>query len=172
MKLDRIDLGILRALQVDGRLSAQALSERVSLSPRACLDRIRRLESGGYIVGYRALLDRTKLGAGVAVFAQITLTDQRSTTRRSFERRIERCDEVVGCWLVSGEFDYLVRMVCPNLDVYHQITNAWIDDLSMSVARVVSNAELETVKSAGEVPANVLAEDPPAARSDASTGPG
>ncbi len=154
--LDRIDLGILRALQQDGRLSAQALSERVSLSPRACLDRIRRLESAGYITGYRALLDRARLGAGIAVFAQITLTDQRTTTRQRFEARIARCDEVVGCWLVSGEFDYLVRLVCPDLDAYHRISNAWIDDLSMSVARVVSNAELETVKSVGEVPASAL----------------
>ncbi len=156
LRLDRIDLGILRALQQDGRLSAQALSEQVSLSPRACLDRIRRLESAGYIRGYRALLDRTLLGAGVAVFAQVTLTDQRSTTRRRFETRIARCDEVVGCWLVSGEFDYLVRMVCADLASYHRITDGWIDDLSMSVARVVTNAELETVKLAGEVPPSLM----------------
>jgi DNA-binding Lrp family transcriptional regulator len=152
MKPDRIDLEILRLLQQDGRLSSQALSAKVKLSARACLDRLRRLEAAGYIRGYTARIDRDKLGASVSVFAQVTLTDQRRATRDRFESRIARCDEVVACYLVSGEYDYLVRLVCGDLAHYHRITDAWIDDLTMSVARVVSNAELQTVKEFSGVP--------------------
>lgn len=160
-RLDRIDRQILQELQHDGRLSAQGLSERVHLSPRACLDRIRRLEQDGYIHGYRALIDRRRLGSSVSMFAQVTLVDQRSTTRSGFEARIARTDEVTACWLVGGEFDYLMRLVCADLPHYHRLTDAWIDDLAMGVARVVSLPELASVKEAAGVPVALLQDDGP-----------
>ena len=121
MKPDRIDLEILRLLQQDGRLSSQALSAKVKLSARACLDRLRRLEAAGYIRGYTARIDRDKLGASVSVFAQVTLTDQRRATRDRFESRIARCDEVVACYLVSGEYDYLLRIVVKDTRDYERL---------------------------------------------------
>ena len=144
--LDRIDRRILAILQSDGRISHAALAERVSLSPRACLDRVRRLEREGYISGYRACIDPRRIGQLVAVTAEVTLTDQRRATRQVFEKRLLACPEVIECHMVSGAFDYIVRFACPDLDYYRELTSSWIDDPGMGVARVVSCPELETVK--------------------------
>lgn len=144
--LDAIDLEILRALQADGRLTNPALCERVGLSPRACLDRVRRLEREGRIAGYRADVARDVAGPLVVVHTEVMLVDQRQATLAQFERRAARCPEVIACYLVSGPYDYLVRFACRDLDHYQRISDAWINDLSMGVARIVSHTELKTVK--------------------------
>jgi DNA-binding Lrp family transcriptional regulator len=144
--LDATDLRILRALQGDGRITNQALAERVGLSPRACLDRVRRLEREHGIEGYRAVIGRVALGAVVVVFTEVTLVDQRQTTLQQFERRAAKCPEVVACYLVSGQYDYLVRFACRDMDHYQSISDAWINDRSMGVARIVSHTELRVVK--------------------------
>lgn len=144
--LDTIDLEILRALQADGRLSNPALCERVGLSPRACLDRVRRLEREGRIAGYRAEVARDAGGPIVVVHTEVMLVDQRQATLAQFERRASKCPEVIACYLVSGPYDYLVRFACRDLDHYQRISDAWINDLSMGVARIVSHTELKTVK--------------------------
>src|SRR3954467_7809331 len=109
MQLDRADLKLLELLQRDGRATVQALSESIHLSARATLNRVRRLESEGVIEGYRALLKRTALGEHSGVFAEIALKDQRQAAIQRFERRMATAHEVVGCWVVSGRYDYLVR---------------------------------------------------------------
>lgn len=144
--MDAKDREILRALQADGRLTHPALAERVALSPRACLDRVRRLERERRIVGYRALVAREAVDAAVAVHTEVVLVDQRQATLAQFERRVLQCPEVVACHLVSGPFDYLVRLACRDLDHYQRISDAWINDLSMGVARIVSHTELRAVK--------------------------
>ena len=132
MALDRVDQTLLELLQRDGRMSAQALSEEVNLSARATLNRIRRLEDDGLIAGYRALLARKALGEHVSVFAEIALKDQRP--------------EVIACHLVSGRYDYLVRLACRDLAHYRDLTNTWIDDIGLGIDKVVTSTELQTVK--------------------------
>jgi len=129
--LDRIDRQILELLQKDGRITNQALSERVALSPRACLDRVRRLEKNGFISGYMALVEPRR---------------QSQATHARFEQRMRQCPEVIECFLVSGACDYVLRLACRSLDHYREITNGWTDDLALGVERLSSKPELQTVK--------------------------
>lgn len=144
--LDDIDRRILRELQRDGRITSQALAERIGLSPRACLDRVRRLERERSIESYRAIVGRNALGDMLVVHAEVTLVDQRQSTLQRFEHRAAQCDEVIACHLLSGPYDYLVRFACSDVEHYRRISDAWINDLALGVARIVSHTELATVK--------------------------
>lgn len=146
MGLDRADLKLLELLQKDGRTTVQALSEAISLSARATLNRVRKLEANGVIEGYRAMVNRAALGEQVCVFAEIALKDQRQAVLQRFERKMAATPEVVGCWVVSGRYDYLVRIACPHLADYHRLINAWLDDTHLSVEKIVTNIEMQTIK--------------------------
>lgn len=144
--LDRADLRLLALLQADGRMTVQALSERIHLSARATLNRVRRLESLGLIEGYRALVRRDAFGEQVAVFAEIALKDQRQATVQRFERRMADTPEVIACYLISGRYDYLVRVACRDLAAYRDLTSAWLDDVGLGIEKIMTNTELQTIK--------------------------
>ena len=146
MELDRADLRLLELLQKDGRTTVQALSEAIHLSARATLNRVRKLEANGVIEGYRAMVNRAALGEQVCVFAEIALKDQRQAVLQRFEKKMAATPEVVGCWVVSGRYDYLVRIACPHLADYHRLINAWLDDAHLSVEKIVTNIEMQTIK--------------------------
>jgi DNA-binding Lrp family transcriptional regulator len=146
MELDRADLKLLELLQQDGRTTVQALSEAIHLSARATLNRVRKLEAEGVIEGYRAMIDRAALGEQVCVFAEIALKDQRQASILRFEKRMASTPEVVGCWVVSGRYDYLVRIACPHLTEYHRLINSWLDETALGVEKIVTNIELQTIK--------------------------
>jgi DNA-binding Lrp family transcriptional regulator len=107
--LDRIDVKILAALQRDGRSTIQKLAQTVGLSPRASLERVRRLEAAGVIAGYQAVLELGRLSRPVNIIAEIIL--ERHANRGRFEKRLGAIDEVVECWEVSGTVDYVARFV-------------------------------------------------------------
>ncbi|MEW5880188.1 MAG: Lrp/AsnC family transcriptional regulator [Pseudomonadota bacterium] len=144
--LDRIDRQILEILQRDGRITNQALSERVALSPRACLERVRRLERAGIIAGYMAVIEPRKLGGLLTIVVEVSLREQSQATHARFEQKIRACDEVIECFLVSGSCDYVLRLACRSLDHYRELTNAWTDDPTLGVERIASKPELQTVK--------------------------
>ncbi|MDR3395234.1 MAG: Lrp/AsnC family transcriptional regulator [Parasulfuritortus sp.] len=146
MPLDRTDRKLLAALQRDGRASMEALSQLVHLSARATLNRVRKLEAAGHIEGYRAVLARASLGEHVSVFAEIALKDQRQATAQRFERHMLACPEVVACYLISGRYDYLVRVACRDLAHYRDLTSAWLDDESLGIEKIMTNTELQTIK--------------------------
>jgi DNA-binding Lrp family transcriptional regulator len=146
MELDRADLKLLDMLQQDGRVTVQALSEAIHLSARATLNRVRKLEAEGVIEGYRALVSRSALGEQICVFAEIALKDQRQAVIQRFEKRMAASPEVVACYIVSGRYDYLVRVACPNLPHYHRLINAWLDDAALGIEKIVTNIELQTIK--------------------------
>ncbi len=143
--LDDIDRRILETLQADGRITNQDLSQQVELSPRACLDRVRKLEREGLIAGYMALLEPRKLGL-MTIVVEISLRDQTQATHSRFEQRMKAADEVLECFLVSGQCDYVLRLACRDLDHYREITNAWTDDPALGVEKIASKPELATVK--------------------------
>ena len=145
-ELDRADLTLLEALQRDGRATIQSLSEAIHLSARATLNRVRRLEAQGMIEGYRALVSRHVLGEQVCVFAEIALKDQRQAVVQRFERRMATAPEVVSCHVISGRYDYLVRIACPHLAQYHRLISSWLDDASLGIEKIVTNIELQTIK--------------------------
>jgi DNA-binding Lrp family transcriptional regulator len=109
--LDVIDLRILAELQADGALSNVALARRVHLSPSPCLMRVKALESGGVIQRYVALASAAALGLGLNVFISISLKEQSRQALTTFEQRIAEHDEVMECYLMTGDSDYLIRVV-------------------------------------------------------------
>ena len=145
-ELDRIDRRILEILQTDGRITNQELSSRIALSPRACLDRVRRLERSGLVSGYMALVDPRRIGAPLTIIVEVTLKDQSQATHHRFEQRMRLADEVVECFLVSGPCDYVLRLACRDLDHYRDLTNAWTDDPALGIEKISSKPELQTVK--------------------------
>jgi DNA-binding Lrp family transcriptional regulator len=153
--LDRIDIKILAALQRDGRSTIQNLAQKVGLSPRASLERVRRLESAGIIAGYQAVLDLGRLSRPVNVFAEIILEKQANSRR--FEKRIAALEEAVECWEVSGTVDYVARFVCADLAAYEQLTSDLIDDETLGVARIVSHVALRPVRRFSGYPEPLLA---------------
>jgi DNA-binding Lrp family transcriptional regulator len=146
MQLDRADLVLLDALQRDGRATIQALSESIHLSARATLNRVRKLEADGLIEGYRALVSRRVLGEQISVFAEVALKDQRQPVVQRFEKRMATAPEVVSCHVISGRYDYLVRIACPHLTEYHRLISAWLDDPALGIEKIVTNIELQTIK--------------------------
>ena len=143
---DRIDRRILEIMQAEGRITNQELSERISLSPRACLERVRRLERAGIISGYMAVLEPRKIGGLLTIVVEVTLKDQTQATHARFEQRARVSAEVIECFLVSGQCDYVLRLACRDLDHYRELTNAWTDDPALGVEKITSKPELQTVK--------------------------
>ena len=115
MQLDAVDLRILTELQQDSSLSNVELSRRVHLSPSPCLMRVRHLESEGVIQRYVALCDTTSLGLGLNVFISITLKEQSRKALAEFEQRIAEHDEVMECYLMTGDSDYLIRVALADI---------------------------------------------------------
>ena len=118
--IDRIDATILQVLSPEARLSWRDLAERVGLSLTPPLRRIRRLEESGLIAGYGARFDEDRLGLGITMFISVTLDRQTEETLRVFERRIADVPEVMSCHLMTGEADYLLRVVVADLATYQR----------------------------------------------------
>ena len=116
--LDAINERILRELTQDGRLPNVELAERVGLSPSACLRRVQDLERRGIIKGYRAVLDRTKLGTGFTAFIAVGLNDHTKSSQEAFERAIARSPEVRECHNITGSVEYLLRVEAADLAAY------------------------------------------------------
>ncbi|MBT8073776.1 MAG: winged helix-turn-helix transcriptional regulator [Xanthomonadales bacterium] len=108
--LDRIDYKILRRLQGNARLTNADLARSVNLSPTPCLERVRRLEADGYILGYVTLLNPQKLGAGVISFIQVSLDRTNADVFERFKEQVSACPEVMECHMVAGGFDYLLKV--------------------------------------------------------------
>ena len=118
MVLDTIGEKILRELSKDGRISNVELAGRVGLSASACLRRVQELERAGVISGYRAVIDRTKLGCGFVVYTSISLTGHQKKGLLEFEKIISRAPEVTECYNIAGDFEYLLRVETADLAAY------------------------------------------------------
>ena len=149
--IDAIDRRILHELQLDGRLSNYALSQRVNLSESACLRRVRRLEASGLIRGYVGLVDQSQAGYPDNVFVQITLHSQQQDDLAAFEREALNLPEVMECYLMSGDADYLLRVIVADARDYERIHSQHLTRLP-GVARVHSSFALRTVVKRTELP--------------------
>ena len=116
--MDLIDRKIVRAVQVDGRMTVTELAERVGLSATPCARRLERLQKEGVISGYTAKVDAAKLGFGVSIFVSVELEKQDRSAIDAFERAIRRCDEVMECYLMTGSRDILLRVVAQDLSAF------------------------------------------------------
>ncbi|MDN0082750.1 Lrp/AsnC family transcriptional regulator [Crenobacter sp. SG2305] len=143
--LDRIDLKILAVLQQDGRIPFQRLSEQVNLTPRPCLERVRRLEKAGIIKGYTAIVELPEPRHAVVVQAQIALADH-VVSQQAFTRELMATPEVLDCWLVSGSFDFLVRIGCKDITQYRELADRWLSSSAFKIDRIITTTELQQLK--------------------------
>lgn len=155
---DAIDARILAALQEDGRLSNVDLAERVGLSPSPCLRRVKMLEDAGVIEGYRANLGRTKLGLGLTVFVGIKVDGHRDTNANALQDAIRRMPEVVACHLVSGEADFLLEVVVPDLAHYETVLVGTLLKMPM-IKDIRSHFAIRQVKTNAPLPLGHLAKE-------------
>lgn len=151
MSLDRYDRTILQVLQREGRVPNNELAARVSLSESACLRRMRALEASGLIEGYAAVLNEQKAGLGVNVFVSITLERQERADLAAFERAVREVPEVMECYLMSGDYDYLLRVVVADTADFERVHSRQLTSLP-HVARVHSSFALRTVQKSRELP--------------------
>jgi DNA-binding Lrp family transcriptional regulator len=150
-ELDRIDRAILAELQQDGRLPVAKLAERVGLSETPCARRLKRLESEGYIDGYRAMLSRKALELGVIAFAQVRFSVHDRAVSDRFEREIQGISRIVSCHNISGTADYLLQVVARDLDEYGIFMRDVLRTLP-GVTAVESVLSLREVKRDGGLP--------------------
>ncbi len=149
LPFDRTDRRILRELQLDGRVPNAALAERVGLSESACLRRVRQLEQRGAIERYAAVVNAALLGFTVGFMIRITLKAQTDRDLRTFEQAVSRIPEVSECHLLTGEADYVLRVVARDAADFERLHSKVLTKLP-GVARVDSSLVLRTVvRSAG-----------------------
>ena len=143
--LDEIDIRILHNLQADARLSNVELARRVHLSPSPCLARVKALEKSGVIQRYVSLLNPLAVGLGVNVFIQISLKTQTRTALKSFESAVRNRPEVMECYVMTGDTDYLLRVVLPDIATVEKFI---VDELSRfpGISRITSSFALKQVK--------------------------
>ena len=150
-RLDAIDRRLLEALQSDGRLTATELAKRAGLTTSPCLRRLHRLESEGVIRGYAALIDQKKVGLPISVFVSIKLERQREEDLNRFEEAARRCPEIVECYLMTGQRDYLLRVVARDLADYERIIKETLTRIE-GVASIESSFALSQVKHSNALP--------------------
>lgn len=155
VKLDRINIKILKALQADASVSNLKLADQVGLSPSPCHERVKRLEQTGVIKGYRMDLDMGKIAPHVFVFAEITMRNHSFEEFRQFERNIRSIPEIVECFKLSGGYDYLLRFICRDMAHYHDLTEEMIDR-DMGIDKIVSLVALDMTKGFTDYPLDVL----------------
>ncbi|HEX4248202.1 MAG TPA: Lrp/AsnC family transcriptional regulator [Pseudonocardia sp.] len=151
LSLDKTDHAILERLQRDGRIANVDLADAVSLSPSSCLRRTKALEAGGIIAGYRGELDRERAGLGLTIFLSLKVEQHSRETSRHIEDALVAIPAVVACYVISGEADFLVEAVVPNLGAYEEL----LLDQVLAIGTVVdarSTFAIRTVLSRGPLP--------------------
>jgi Lrp/AsnC family transcriptional regulator, leucine-responsive regulatory protein len=143
--MDTIDGTILRHLQRDGRVTNLQLAERVGLSPSACLRRVQALEAAGVIKGYRAVLDRARLGAGLTVFVMVGLSGQLKRDALAFERAMAEAPEVLECHNITGSVEFLLRVEVSDLAAYKHFHSDVLGTISQ-VSSITSHVCLGSSK--------------------------
>lgn len=151
MTLDRFDKLILRALQRDGRISNKQLAQQVHLSESACLRRVRALEESGMIDRYVAMVSQSKANLPGNVLVHIGLHREEQSELAAFEKAVQEIPEVMECYLMTGEFDYMLRVVVTDMADFERIHKTELTRLP-GVARVNSSVAIRTVLKRTELP--------------------
>ena len=144
MELDKIDTSILIELQRNARVSNVELSEAVGLSASACSRRVEQLEKSGVIESYNAVISNKALDQNITAIVHIALDRQTGMEMESFEDEVSRCPHIVACFLMSGEFDYIIRVNAHDMEHFEYIHKDWLSKLP-GVSRMISSFSLRTV---------------------------
>jgi Lrp/AsnC family leucine-responsive transcriptional regulator len=149
--LDKTDRRILAQLQDDGRISTVDLAERIGLSPTSTSERLKRLQREGYIAGFRAMVDPSRIGLGLLVFVEVSLDKTTPDVFERFAAAVRRAPEVLECHMVAGGFDYLVKTRVADMAAYRR----FLGDILLALPGVKETrtyAVMEEVKSDGVLP--------------------
>jgi Lrp/AsnC family leucine-responsive transcriptional regulator len=154
LQLDGFDRKILDALQENGRITTQELSERVGLSATPCARRIKRMEDDGLIDRYVTLLNPERLGLALTVFVNVRLNTQSAKTFDAFEDAIRKLPEVVGCYLLAGNYDYLVQVRVADVEAFRTFIRDRLVTID-GIGETQSNVVLEETKHTTALPLNL-----------------
>lgn len=151
IKLDKIDRRILTDLQTHGRMTNVDLANNAGISAPPCLRRVRALEDNKLILGYHANLNAQKLGFGVESFATVRLNNQGEADQKAFEKKIVDCDNVREVHIISGDYDYMLRVVAVDWEDYQNFLTEKLTKIA-NVASVRSAITVKTIKYQPGVP--------------------
>lgn len=154
-KLDRTDLKILQELQTNGRISNADLAERINLSPSPCLTRVKKLQAAGYIETFAARINLRKLGSVITVFTEVTLKTQRQRDFEVFLQAVAGIDTVEECHTISGNYDFLLKIVCRNISAYQAVMEQ-LTHMDIGIEKYFSYVVLNSPIDRGQVSVNTL----------------
>ncbi len=143
-KLDNIDLKIIRLLQENSKITNLDLSKRIGLSPAPTLERVKKLEQSGVIQSYHAKVDAAKLGLNISTFVLVSLAWQKENALDNFVAKIKTIDEVTECYIITGDGDALLRIICKNISDYEQL-------LFKKLSQIVEVERLRTLMTLSKV---------------------
>jgi len=158
MKLDQIDKKILEILQKDGRITNASLASKIGISPPAMLDRVKRLETSGVISKFVALVDRKKIGVGIMAFVSVSLAVHQFSSLDSFKNQILELDEVLECYQISGDSDFILKVALDSLDNYSEFVVNRLTGIN-GIQNIKSTFVLETIKHNTSFPVVVMKKD-------------
>jgi DNA-binding Lrp family transcriptional regulator len=121
MKMDSVDLKILKLLQENSKITNLDLSKQIGLSPAPTLERVKKLEQSGVIQSYHAKVDTAKLGLNISTFVLVSLAWQKENALEKFIDQIQEIDEVTECYIITGDGDFLLRIICKDIGAYEQL---------------------------------------------------
>ena len=151
LRLDDTDRRLLRALQADGRISNQDLAQRCHLSPSACSDRVRRLREQGFITGFAAMLDPTKVGRSLLIFVEVVLDRTTADVFDDFAAAARGAPDVLECYMVAGGFDYLIKARVRDMAAYRAFLGEVLVQMP-GVRETRTYAVLEEIKASAALP--------------------
>ncbi len=150
-KLDKIDLKILKILQANSKITNLDLSKQIGLSPAPTLERVKKLEQSGVIKSYHAHVDPHTMGLSVQTFVLVSLAWQKKNARQNFLQKVKEIDEIVSCYIITGEADFLVRIVCKDIPSYEQLLFKTLSQIE-EIERLKTLMTLSTFKDSMVLP--------------------
>lgn len=155
-KLDKIDLQILKILQENSKITNLDLSKQIGLSPAPTLERVKKLEHSGIVQSYHALVDPQSIGLNVKTFVLVSLAWQKENALNSFMDKIKAIDEIVECYIITGEADFLIKIICKDIPTYEQLLFKTLSQIE-EIERLKTLMTLSTIKDSKLLPFNYQA---------------
>ena len=152
-KFDKIDLKILKILQENSKITNLDLSKKIGLSPAPTLERVKKLEQSGIIKSYHALVDTQAIGLSVKTFVLVSLAWQKENALNAFLEKIKQIEEITECYIITGEADFLIKIVCKDIPTYEQLLFKTLSQIE-EIERLKTLMTLSTVKDSRLLPFN------------------
>lgn len=152
-KFDKIDLRILKILQENSKITNLDLSKKIGLSPAPTLERVKKLEQSGIIKSYHALVDTQAIGLSVKTFVLVSLAWQKENALNAFLEKIKKIEEITECYIITGEADFLIKIICKDIPTYEQLLFKTLSQIE-EIERLKTLMTLSTVKDSKLLPFN------------------